>query len=1047
MKAIAYRTNELDVKIPVFIKIVFIIILFVIGFSSFSFGQEPDKLTVTHLGEKVIQTKPKNSITSAFRVKNISSSPLKLAPEVSVPEGWQVITQLSPFELQPGQQTIQLIGIFIPLRVEKGDYDIFFAVNQENSSLLYAEDTIPIRVLLSASLELHKIDVPTRVVAGDEYQAHYLVINDSNAACKVKFQVESKDDSPLTWTCDKHSLQAGESASVNVTVQTSKDIHKKTDHFHSLTVTTEDFEGEDIRATTVTNLELIPMVSGEKDYFHRLPLKARIISVWDNLLGSMTQLSLSGSGTLNEHKDSRVDFLFQGPGENTILTFGQVREEYRFRFQSPMFSISAGDQMYYLSKLTEYGHYGRGIEGIFQRQNFSLRAYYDKSHVFIPRQNQVGFQLGFHDENKDNGLFINYVYSEKTDQPEDQMLSFHSEIIPYKDARLTVEGALGQKGNAPDNKIGKAFWVEMSGRHKWLNYRMNVIRSTPTYPGYYQGIDFNSASLSLAPFKWIELNGAYYEQKRNMQNNTPADSLYARNYNFGCRLKILDGLLMFIENRNRTRNNYMGPTPYNYEDNSTRLGVNTYWGPLMLMATMDRGKTNNKIVNKTADLNEYIGSLSFRPSQLFSFNGYVQWRDQKKNFTGDDLQNLTISFDAMITIGRTSLMALGRTSFHREFYDQVLNDYLIAQEFITNRMSLAEISLKHQFKNNHSLGLHVRQVLSPHSETAKNIVGFIDYTMPINVPVSRKPDRFELSGQVFDSEKNNEGIKGVIIRANDRTTITDKKGHFTFHGLQSGQYYLAVDRGTLQPEKITAEKSPMEIALTSHKKNEWNISVVSKATFSGRVQVFKSEQKKTLSNSLITENEQNKMVVDRGLVNVMIELRDASEIRRQMTDTGGWFHFEDVRPGEWVVNVFPLNLPENHFLEKETITLTIAPGASTEIVFKVLPVQRLIRLKNAGMTQEITVVSERPEKASPVSSSKPVFKYTVQVASFTNNKNAEGLKNRLMHKFRTVTITQYPYQNKTYYLVWIGSLSYKRAQEIKESLKKEGVSALIIREF
>jgi hypothetical protein len=656
--------------------------------------------------------------------------------------------------------------------------------------------------------------------------------------------------------------------------------------------------------------------------------------------------------------------------------------------------------------------------------------------------------LGFHDEKKNNGLFINYIFSEKTDHPEDQMLSFHSELVPYKNARFMVEGALGLKGDAPDNKIGKAFWAEMTGRHRWLNYRMNIIRSNPTYPGYYQGIDFNSATLSIAPVKMIELSGSYHEQKRNMEDTPASSSFYARNYNYGCSLNILKGLQVFGQVRNRKRCNYSESTPYDYEDRTIRFGINTHFGPFLFMASMDRGKTDNRLLNQTSGLNEYIGTLSFQPSSKFSLNGYAQWRDQEEDFTGDGLQNLTLSFDTQITIGRTSLYALYRTSFHREFYDHILNDFFIAQQLITNKMSLAEISLRHQFKNRHSIGFHIRQVLSPfHPEALKNIAGVIDYTIPINFPVSKKLNRCELSGQIYDPEKDNKGIRGVIIRANDRTTITDNNGRYTFHGLESGQYYLTVERASLHSDKITAEKFPMEIGLSSHKKNKIDIPVVSKATIYGRVHVYDGGQYDLSMTADSFRPTQKELTFENGLANVMIEINDDSEIRRQMTDTDGQFQFEDVRPGDWVVKTYPLNMPENHYFEKDHLSLTILPGSATEILFKVIPVKRRIQFKDPGANQEITIVSDRNEKTMSVPNYETSSKYTVQVGSFAKRKNAENLKKRLGLKFKTVYITQYPYQQKTYFRVRIGTLSYSRAQEIKKALEKEGHSSLIIREF
>ena len=87
-----------------------------------------------------------------------------------------------------------------------------------------------------------------------------------------------------------------------------------------------------------------------------------------------------------------------------------------------------------------------------------------------------------------------------------------------------------------------------------------------------------------------------------------------------------------------------------------------------------------------------------------------------------------------------------------------------------------------------------------------------------------------------------------------------------------------------------------------------------------------------------------KLVEDYGLANTIIELRSSSEIRRTVTDNQGRFEFEELRPGKWTLKINSENLPEYHYLEKDTFELELKPGQRVEISAKVLPKKRRIQI-------------------------------------------------------------------------------------------------------
>ncbi len=91
-------------------------------------------------------------------------------------------------------------------------------------------------------------------------------------------------------------------------------------------------------------------------------------------------------------------------------------------------------------------------------------------------------------------------------------------------------------------------------------------------------------------------------------------------------------------------------------------------------------------------------------------------------------------------------------------------------------------------------------------------------------------------------------------------------------------------------------------------------------------------------------NENAKLIEDHGLRNTIVELRNTSEIRRTLTDSRGHFEFEQLRPAEWTLKINSGNLPEYHYLEKDTFKVNLKSGERKEISAKVLPRKRRIRI-------------------------------------------------------------------------------------------------------
>ena len=81
---------------------------------------------------------------------------------------------------------------------------------------------------------------------------------------------------------------------------------------------------------------------------------------------------------------------------------------------------------------------------------------------------------------------------------------------------------------------------------------------------------------------------------------------------------------------------------------------------------------------------------------------------------------------------------------------------------------------------------------------------------------------------------------------------------------------------------------------------------------------------------------------------VVIEIRGDFGVFYRKTDKKGYFNFESIKPGLWEVTAYSNSLPELHVFENERISINLEAGQEKEVLFKVVPKKRQIRIIQTG---------------------------------------------------------------------------------------------------
>ena len=863
-----------------------------------------------------------------------------------------LITKDFPFELNPNESDTRLVSFFVPQTALAGKYEITYVIRDRKYPSVRDFHTIYVVVLPVIKLEVKLLDTPGLVIAGEDYQTSFVVTNQGNAEYTINIKIDSGENIPYAVDAEKFTLAAGQSKTVVVSVKTDAKIIKRLKHRLQLTVEAVEDSKIKAKAKSASSVEILPRISGVEDNFHSIPAEMIFthVSEKNNERTSGIQSEVRGEGTLDEEGKKHIRFRFRGPDVIDKSIFGEY-DEYFLELRTEEYELGFGDRTYSLSSLTENYLYGRGLEGKLNiNDDFSLGAYHMKTRWRQPATEETAAYMDYLINDKYK-VGLNYLRKNR-DGKVSNITSFEGELKPFKNTQVDLEYALGPGGTKKDN----AYLANLYGRNNWLRYYLKLTHADPDYPGYYSDLEYVLGGVILPIDKHLRLNASFRREKNNLDlDPTFYSAPLEKYYQLGVDYRLETDTTFSFDWLSRNRRDQLDSPAFDYQENTFRFGVGQSFKKLTLRGSAELGETENRLDSTTSNLERYTASAHFSPTNKQSYSGYLYY-DKNSDFTGEDRRSTTVGLDARYKIS-------DRTFFSLAFQT---NDY---QGSAQGGRDNLELMLSHTFANNNKLSLVARQTRYKTSGMENDTALMVQYTIPLGLPVARKKSIGSVKGYVYDEETQNP-IPNAVLRLNGLTAVTDKAGNFTFPSVSPGIFYLSVDTASIGMNRISSQKTPIQLAVQGGEKIPVIIPVTRAAQLSGRIMVYSYEKnvnRTTLSEKPSGTNEPryvagkgsgygegDKLVEDHGLRNTIVELRNNSEVRRTITDNQGCFEFEEVRPGKWTLKIYSDNLPEYHYFEKDTFELELKPGQKVEISAKVLPKKRRIRI----ITEPQTLLEE-----------------------------------------------------------------------------------------
>jgi hypothetical protein len=883
--------------------------------------------------------------TRAFFVTNPSSESREIVDSVVLPASWRPVARDSSFSLQPRQQDLRLVAVAIPAETPPGPYELIYIVKDVPSSGIAGQCEIDIVVLPVTALKITPREAPARVLAGEEYTARFYITQQGNADVRLTLSIRSSLGFPAQLSRYQTEVSPGKSAQVVATVKTDRNTRDLSADQLVLTATLRDSVMGPTSVLGKTSVQIIPRVTEPENVYRRVPSKMAVRFIHDKDLSGY-QAEYSGTGTLDTRNRWRVDYLIRGPHNLEQNIYGQ-RDEYYVGVQNKDAELRAGDLLFSLSPLLEQHRLGRGVRATAVHGSIQSGGYSFRARESYPDLEETGGYASLQ-SSRFLGTRLNYL-NKKTTTSRNTLGSIFSTITPSRDLNVDLEYALSTRDGTGSRKLAPAFFTRASGKFQGARLSFNKIYAHPEFSGYYRDQDYSMVEL-LAPLtRGWRYHASYRWFVQNIDRDTTQSTAIRENH-------LQSGL---------THDFRWGTTATFEIEDLRRIDKFLLSGVRQRMRTAClRARQDIRWVSLNASVKRGIGwdYAQGTTSALESYNLGV-------NYTPDPWQSYYASFqtgNAGSSVGMRRIRTVAVSANYRLIQWLSLSaslqksDWGHGSDFENDLLSLdARCTLSRY----HVVSLRFRKQDYKRANLGERTSFVMSYEIPVGMPIAKIRETGSVKGRVFDAEDTeHKGLSGVLLSLGGMTTLTDRNGNYVFASVTPGEQYLQVESASIGLDRVTLQKSPVEVRVRGGKTEKVDLAVIRSGTIEGQVSLFGLAQNESSQGIFVESGDSTSGQANapealarlRGMSNLELILKSEREILSTTTDQQGRFYFDELRPGKWELHVVPDDLPAHHSADPSIAELTLSPGSRQEVTVKVIPQTRRILIVDEGRVPVVT---------------------------------------------------------------------------------------------
>lgn len=897
---------------------------------------------------KLVEASPGTVVTASFLVTNHTAEREEVWESAEAAGTLQLVSPAPASlplsgELDPRESEPRIVAVAVPAGCPAGPYQVRYEAGARRHPALSDADSFTVVVAPVQKLQVMVWQKPDGAIAGDPYSLEFRVLNRGNVAVDLDFTLTTTPDSAVALEPRRLALPAGASGVLRAKVLPPGDLRTITSQSVVLRGRQAGLGSQPTLTSQTVVVRVLPRMTGTYDPYNRLPVRLTLgtLGAWGPSSALRLWFEASGSGTIDEAGSRHVDFFVRAPDTRRVERFG-LREEYHLAYRDPNWTLRLGDAAFSLSPLTESVRWGRGAQGTFT---------YGKGAVGLLHVTDPDGTIG-----PETGGFLSYqllqavklqanvLRKEATGDwkgPEGTLYSLQAAANPGRWLTLGVEYGMSEGArDGQSSRTGSAYRVDVAGLlPRGIQYSLQKIRAGRDYFGYYHESDTFAGDVVVPLTQRLRGHVSLRGYENNLSGDGPETTAARERFAQAGLSYNLGSANARLEYERLSRRDELTPSDYDYTQKLVRLGLGLSGRPGSVQAYAARGVLEDRVTGSTRDdLEQYSVYAHVRPTDKQTYSLFA--RTGHDGFTGSPQRTKSVGVDATWLLPGPVRASLGWRRDDPQHRSGANQGYA---------------NLVWERPNGQALNARFERTQGPSEDRS---AGYISYSVPFGIPVSKKRSIGALRGRVHEGgTPDAPGIPGAIVYVEGATAVTDARGEFLFPALKPGSYQLFVDAKSIGLGRVPTLKLPKPVAVRPAEEERIDIGVVAAARLCGRVLVSRPEGaapvrqvegKRVLLGSLEQGGRDVRSGQREGLENLLLELSDGDEVRRELTDASGLFCFRDLRPGTWTLRPRAEGVPAQHEFEHERLSAVLSPGSDARIEIKVVPKTRTIQMLEEG---------------------------------------------------------------------------------------------------
>ena len=849
----------------------------------------------------VISAPPAATVSTVLRISNRSGSRATLVPNIELPADWSAPMGSLPFEVAPGDADNWIVSVRIPARAVAGRYMVDLSA-EDTASHVVLHDSIRIDVLALKGLELSLTNRPTYAVSGTAYRTSFLLQNKGNVVTTVRISGKSALGGSVAIDSSLLVLPAGASVPLSVRVSTHTKGQQAQDDVLELKVADAQ---DDANVAQASARVTIVQEANSAEPIHHIGSRLRLRAA--NAATGVSPYELTGAGALRDGGEDELSYVFRGsPGARS--QFGD-QDEYRIGLHGKSYDARIGDGLYRVSSLSSNGQTGFGGALNVERGDLKAGALVQRFRFQPDSPTESGAYVGA----QANGLFgaprlTLSGLNRSGGYLEGRVIGSALAVTPLNLATVDLEfaGSDGTLGR------GKATSARISGGTD-VHYDLGRIGADGTFAGAYRGATHDYASLSAKLNADFQLNAAIGSHQTSSLNV----GLFAPQSFRSSGVTLEYQGKYSLQYSDLSRNSAFAMTSFEDTQRGVMARAEHYVGTTRVWGGIGTG-ISSTFGAATHSYHEY----SLGMSTTVGNNSLSVYSDLA------DGMYISRGADRIRTLGTDGRLLLGSGTW------VTFNAFRTDVPSSGDQNAQVDVGVAQTLSTGATIGVRVR-TLSNIVDINGRQIAFLEYTMPLQMPVGRARVSGRARGRVVDQETG-QGVAGTLVRLGPQAAITDREGRVAFAGLPTGEYRLSIAQQATQTATIFTGDPTVRIDSARTIPIIFALAVERAGTITGSVRQMSVARKgiDAAPDSL----------ADSGPVaDVTLALIGVRDTLFAVSDAAGGYRFTEVVSGSYVLKAVT-EAPTGTRWEPTEIDISVKPASVNAVTFRQVPRRRSVQM-------------------------------------------------------------------------------------------------------